>query len=256
MSDTKALTGVEIKDAEKGLVEAVFATLDVVDHDGDVTVKGAFSDGEQVRISAYGHKTWEGALPVGRGVIRSGEKEVVLEGRFFMGSGGDRGVGRDTFEVVKEMAELQEWSYGFDVLESTDEQIEEKAVRVLRRLKVHEVSPVMLGAGVGTRTLVVKQQAESFSDQAERVLGDAIAVVNRAKAFGSMSAEQDQKEGSALSAANRGRLSSLRVAWGDLGIKLDEFLAATDPNKHRDVLIRELMRAEHLRHNSQREIGR
>jgi hypothetical protein len=26
--------------------------------------------------------------------------------------------GRDTFQVIKEMGELQEWSYGFDIIES------------------------------------------------------------------------------------------------------------------------------------------
>ncbi len=50
----KSLTRFEVKDAEEGVVEAVFSTFDVVDSDGDITRKGAFDDGASVLISAYG----------------------------------------------------------------------------------------------------------------------------------------------------------------------------------------------------------
>lgn len=151
MSETKTLR-VAVKDAEQGQVEAVFATLNVVDHDGDVTVPGAFKDGQQVRISAYGHGSWTGALPVGKGVIRSSESEAVLQGEFFM----DTQHGRDTFLTVKQLGDLGEWSYGYDVLDSEEGDFEGKQVRFLKSLDVLEVSPVLLGAGIGTRTLAAK----------------------------------------------------------------------------------------------------
>src|SRR3990167_2909099 len=138
MPETKALTGVAIKDADKGLVEAVFATLGVVDLDGDVTVAGAFEDGAAVRISSFGHASWGGELPVGRGTIRAGAKEAVLDGRFFLDTSG----GRDTFTTVREMGDLQEWSYGFDIIASQAGQFEDLDVRFLQKLLVHEVSPV------------------------------------------------------------------------------------------------------------------
>jgi hypothetical protein len=152
--DTKALGRVEIKDADKGTVKAVFSTFDVVDHDGDVTAPGAIEDGAPVRISAYGHASWGGALPVGKGVVRIKGGEAILEGQFFL----DTTHGRDTFETVKQLSEdgLQEWSYGFDVLDAEPAERDGKQVRLLKRLKVHEVSPVLLGAGINTRTLVAK----------------------------------------------------------------------------------------------------
>lgn len=153
--DSKALSSVEIKDADKGQVTAVFSTYDVVDKDGDVTVKSAIKDGTAVRISAYNHGSWQGALPVGKGVIRNVGNQAVLEGQFFMNTTH----GRDTFEVVKQLADQQEWSYGFDVVDFDQPDEEAKssgAKRVLKQLNVHEVSPVMIGAGVGTRTLGVK----------------------------------------------------------------------------------------------------
>src|SRR5213595_1548806 len=52
-----------------GEVTALFARLNVVDADGDVTLSGAFTEGAPVVISAYGHTSWGGALPVGKGTI-------------------------------------------------------------------------------------------------------------------------------------------------------------------------------------------
>lgn len=157
---TKALRGVEIKDSSKGTIECVFSTFDVIDRDGDVTRKSAFTDGAPVRISAYNHASWEGALPVGRGVIRVGQKEAILEGQFFLNTT----AGRDTFETVKAMGELQEFSYGFHVTDSEAGEVEGKSVRIIKGVDVAEVSPVLLGAGIGTRTLAVKAQKQAPTD--------------------------------------------------------------------------------------------
>lgn len=150
---------VEIKDAEKGIVTAAFAKLDVKDRDNDLTLPGAFGN-QNVRVSSYGHGSWMGELPVGRGTITEKDGEAVAELKFFMSTQH----GREHFEVVKEMGELQEWSYGFEVAETgelTDELRQIGVRRVLKRLKVDEVSPVMRGAGIGTRTLSVKAESGS-----------------------------------------------------------------------------------------------
>ncbi|MBX6382172.1 MAG: HK97 family phage prohead protease [Microbispora sp.] len=149
--NTKGLS-LEIKDEAKGLVKAVFATFNVIDSDGDVTLPGAFEDGAPVRISAYGHASWSGALPVGKGIIRTTDTEAILEGQFFLNTQH----GRDTFTVVKELGPLQEWSYGFDIEEESYGEFEGRQVRFLKKVKTHEVSPVLLGAGVNTRTLAAK----------------------------------------------------------------------------------------------------
>lgn len=143
---------VEVKDATKGQVEAIISTFNVIDHDGDVTQSGAFTDGAKVRISAYGHRSWWGELPVGKGVIKVTDEDARLVGEFFV----ETEVGRETFGVVKAMGELQEWSYGFDVVESEMGQQDGRDVRFLKKLEVHEVSPVLKGAGVGTQTVAVK----------------------------------------------------------------------------------------------------
>ena len=188
--DKKTLAGrIEIKSESKGEITAVFSTLGVVDKDGDITVKGAMKDGAPVRLSAYNHKSWEGALPVGKGVIREVGNEVVFEGQFFMNTTH----GRDTFETVKAMGELQEFSYGFDVVDSEEPDQEQKSAgarRILKSLAVHEVSPVLLGAGVGTRTVGVKGEKKTFAEELTEVVASVKAVRERAAEVMAMRAEK------------------------------------------------------------------
>jgi hypothetical protein len=147
---------VEIKDADKGEIEAVFSTFNRIDADGDVTLPGAFEDGAEVVISAYGHSSWMGELPVGMGRIKQTDKDARLIGSFFLETTG----GKEHFNVIKRLGTKQEWSYGYDVkgTGAVDELPDElqSAERVLTKLKVFEVSPVLVGAGVETRTERVK----------------------------------------------------------------------------------------------------
>ncbi|MCX4587470.1 hypothetical protein [Streptomyces sp. NBC_01481] len=160
---------VEIKSAVSGEVEAVFASLNCVDRDDDVTLPGAFKSGAKVAISAFGHKSWEGVLPVGKGTIHENGNEVVLRGRFFLQTSG----GRDAFQTVKELADGpgMEWSYGFQVLDSDRGQFEGRSVRFLKRLKVHEVSPVLRGSGINTRVLAVKSYS-SVKDELNSIYAE------------------------------------------------------------------------------------
>lgn len=173
MHATKAMVRVEIKDEDRGEIDAVFSTLDVIDSDGDVTVKGAFTDGAPVAISAYGHQTSKGELPVGKGAIRETTTEAVMSGRFFM----DTEKGHDTFVVVKEMAAEdgpgQQWSYGLADIVAEVGDFQGQRVRYIKGVTVPEVSPVLRGAGVGTRVLDVKsaKQANSAISESLRNLG-------------------------------------------------------------------------------------
>lgn len=150
--DLKSLHGVEIKNADRGEVAAVFSTYNVIDAHGDVTLAGAFTNGAEVAISAYDHQTWQGSPPVGKGRIRTTGNEAILDGQFFMNTT----AGRETFEIVKGLGPLQEWSYGYEVKASEPGEHQGQRVRFLKSLFVREVSPVFIGAGINTRTLAVK----------------------------------------------------------------------------------------------------
>lgn len=158
---TKSLREFKVKDADQGMVTATFATFNVKDLDNDITLPGAFEDGAKVLISAYGHKSWMGAKPVGRGVIHSDNEKAWLEGQFFL----DTIDGLDTFKTIKGTDELQEWSYGYDVLvtgEVTEDMRQAGVYRVIEKSRVYEVCPVMLGAGLDTETTSLKAAPETI----------------------------------------------------------------------------------------------
>lgn len=228
---TKSTMRCEIKDADKGEVAVVFATLDVIDSDGDVTNKGAFESGAKVRISAYGHTSWNGILPVGKGAIREVGKEAVMDGRFFM----DTPAGADTFKVVKALGEdgLQEWSYGYDPVEFSFGEFEGQQVRFLSKLKVHEVSPVLLGAGVGTRLLTAKGGLK-FTEHTEAVMADLDALIARATDVVALRAEK----GKAISEGSADLLVRLTASMD----RLKALLAAPAPDPTSDDVAREFAR--------------
>ena len=150
-------------DGQPGEFSAVFSTFDVIDHDRDVTLPGAFEENAPVRIAAWGHG-WD-QLPVGRGEIHAAETEAKVDGRFFL----DTTAGKEHYLTVKALGDLQEWSYSFDILEHEYGKRDGQDVRFLKRLKVHEVSPVMLGAGIDTRTLDIKG-ADMAKEQTQKSL--------------------------------------------------------------------------------------
>lgn len=227
----KSLARFEIKDADEGTVTAVFSTLNVIDSDGDVTRPGAFEDGAPVRISAYGHSSWMGELPVGKGSIRETKTEAILDGQFFM----DTTSGRDTFTVVKELGALGEWSYGYDPVEYSFGEFEGQRVRFLDKLKVHEVSPVLLGAGVNTRTLVAKAKGDvRFTEEARLVLAAVSDLLERAD---DVVAHRREKGKEGLGAESTVLLEQLEEH-----LKRFDAVLRPAPQQNADEVVKELLR--------------
>jgi hypothetical protein len=161
MSDLemKSFGPFEIKSEDKGEVVAIVATLGVVDKDGDVIMPGAVPrGGARVKLSGYGHDVvLKDAPPVGKGVITEEGDKLVFAGRFFMST--ERG--RDAFNHTKEMGEDGEWSFGFPKSSAktanlTNEWRTKGAKRLLAGITAVEASPVFVGAGWGTGTLLTK----------------------------------------------------------------------------------------------------
>lgn len=219
MSGHKGIIAFEFKAEKEGSFRATFARFNVVDRDGDVTMPDAFTRGQEVRIAQWGHN-W-GAPAVGKGAIDFDGERAWVDGEFFL----DTTAGIDTYRAVKNLGALQEWSYGFAIKERSFGEFGDppRHVQFLRRLDVFEVSPVMIGAGIGTGTDAIK--GATLADESAAVLAAAEALSDRVKALAAMRA----KEGRTLSAANRERLvahvGSLRAVADDL----DALLTATAP---------------------------
>jgi len=143
-------------DSESGEFTAVFATLNVIDHDDDVTLPGAFGE-QDVLIEPWNHG-WE--LPVGKGMIHEESEEAIVDGRFFM----DIPEAKNHYIVAKELSEKQEWSYTFRILEWKHGEYEGRQVRYLEKLEVIGVSQVSKGAGINTRTTAIKALKDLLGD--------------------------------------------------------------------------------------------
>jgi len=123
-----------------------------IEQESDIIAKGAVPQGQPVKIAAWGHK-WDN-LPAGKGKIYERGNELIVDGEFFM----DTQAGVETYKTVKNLGDLQEWSFGFEILQSHEDSRNGKTVRVLDSLNVFEVSPVLVGAGVNTRTTAIKSK--------------------------------------------------------------------------------------------------
>lgn len=219
--ERKSFTGIELKKDKPGAFTARIATLNVIDKDGDVTVPGAFPEGKTILISSYMHGSWMGELPVGKGVIHEKGDDVLVEGDFNLKSD----TGKEHYETVKFAPELQEWSYGFRVIEAEeDTEYEGNHVqRILKKLDVFEASPVLRGAGMNTATLAIKKEKEegtTYAEQAETALAAVKELVSRTKSL----ADLRRKEGRELSTANRERISALRADMGETEAMLKALL--------------------------------
>ncbi len=166
MSEESEWKGAKLKNFKlsgEGIFRALFAPFNSIDKQGDLTLPGAFGT-QRVIISSYGHGSWKGDLPVGKGVIHDGDEGGIVEGQFFL----DTTRGKDTYTIVKELGDLQEWNYALPEIDFEMREIDGRQVRILKRIRVPEVSPVLMGAGNGTRTLAIKAYLSHRADDPEQ----------------------------------------------------------------------------------------
>lgn len=232
----------EIKDlTDKGAGEAVFSTLSVVDKDEDFTEPGAF--GSQTAKLAGAHD-W-GAPTIGLAAIEERGSDAVAKFQFNL----DMPSAKEWHQSVKFNADnglTQEWSYGFDILEAGEREINGKRVRVLKSLHVHEVSPVMQGAGIGTRTLEVKAGGLPLGEEFARLIELIEAFQERAKSLTDLRTTQGKKH--PISLTNVDRLQALAKRLATLQTELSGLLLRGEQPQVLDDAWLELSRIEGLYH--------
>lgn len=142
---------------EAGTGRARIAQLSAVDSDGDTYAPGAFTwkqgGGQWCQILPAHDRR---AMPLGKAWIHEEGDWAVAD--LFLNLNTDDG--KDWYETLKfDLAKgqpVQEWSYGYQVLDADFQQRNGQNVQVLKKLDVDEISPVIRGAGVGTGTLSIK----------------------------------------------------------------------------------------------------
>ena len=153
-----------------GDVSAVFATLDVVDRDNDVILPKAIGD-QRVLMSSYGHGSWMGAMPIGKGRVFERGNEAVFEGSMFM----DMDHAKQTFDLIKAVGDQQEWSFSLDNVDTERSKRGDQQVQLIKSVDVHEVSPVFRGAGINTRLLTAKSGDAALRAEIVRITADSYA---------------------------------------------------------------------------------
>ncbi len=171
MSEIKNID-LEFKGDSEGKVSAVFSVFNTLDSDGDVVVpkaiKSGFKSGSVPMV--WAHK-WD--MPIGKGEIKQDGDKATFEGSFFM----DTESGKEAYNLVKAMGDLQQWSFGYRVNDSErgtfENEGKEADARYLKDLSVYEVSPVLVGANQDTYTMAIKSNNELVKELAEEkaVLG-------------------------------------------------------------------------------------
>lgn len=155
--DRKILSGSVKQVTDEGRGLAVIATLGVVDKDGDQVEPGAFGEGQVAKLLPA--HDWR-SVPLGKAAIREDGDRAVADFQLNLAIP----AARDWHAALKfdltNGRPLQEWSYGFLVEESGYGDVDGHPVRYLRKLKVYEISPVVVGAGEGTGTLMIKADGE------------------------------------------------------------------------------------------------
>jgi len=123
---------------------------------------------------------------------------------------------------LEHLPAIQEWSFAYRVVESDMETRDGEQVRILKKMDVMEVSPVLRGAGVGTGTLHAKQR---FAEQLDATLKAVEDTLERAKSIADLRASKDKP--ATISDAHKTTIESLNE-------KLAQILAAFSPPEEKD----------------------
>ncbi|QXN68035.1 prohead protease [Microcystis phage Mwe-Yong1] len=240
-TETKSILVEKMDDAGHGL--ARLATLSSVDHDNDTYAPGAFGwkeGGEQWVPILPAHN--RGAMPIGKSRVYEDGGVAFAELHLNL----DTAAGKEwqshlKFDLAKGKP-AQEWSYGFGTLDASWEQRGDDRIRVLKRVDVHEVSPVIRGAGIGTATLSMKGQAGGFGAQLDAVIAEIDDVIERAGGIAQLRAA----DGRGMSKARLDQLAELKA-------RLDRLVAADAPQAD---AVADALAAEFMTFEARRRIGR
>ena len=155
---------IELKeDGDTRYIEAVFSLFDTIDSDNDVTKANSLRSGYTGnKVPLVWNHDW--SKVIGRGIIETDNQKAVFKGYFL-----NTEAGKEAYETVKAMQDMQQFSYGFQVLKSSkgthiDSKGEEVPVRVLEDVKVWEVSPVLVGSQQNSFVQALKSGLQTYDD--------------------------------------------------------------------------------------------
>lgn len=228
---TKRFANTKAEADASGNVVAVIATLNVEDRDRDVTLPGAFGRQAVKMIPAH---DWE-SVWLGKGEIREEGDDVRADLKMNL----EIPLAKDWHSALRfDLANgtpLAEWSYGFRILPGGSSMGEHQGheVRFLRPtpsgapgLEVFEVSPVLKGAGIGTRLEGVKS-GRRFAEEIAEALEGVKGIASRARSI----LEIRERDGRGLSEERRAQILAVKSALEDAATLARDLGAMLEPAK-------------------------
>lgn len=195
----KALTA---KLSGEGSVEAEFSVFDVEDRDGDVVTASALKPYHGKELPMVWAHDW--AQPVGKGTLAISEKSAVFAGSFLSTTRG-----QEAYETVKQMGDLQQWSWGFRVTESHWEKHGSKTVRLIKGVEPFEVSPVLVGANPYTSTVAIKSRLVDLEEAMRTELHEKLIALRDADIHKALAELKEAHKAQCVLGANCPELSDL-----------------------------------------------
>lgn len=239
---------------DNGTVSAVFSVFNEIDSDNDVVLPNSIKSGygDKGVAMVWGHD-WKNII--GKGQIIQDDEKAIFKGQFNLNTT----AGKEAYETVKAMGDLQQWSFGFEVKDSEmgmfkKDNGEEKEVRYLKDLKVWEVSPVMVGANQNTYTVAVKEQKEPedeiteevieekentglrFADEVDNLLIKMVTLLTRAKELTALRLGKNKQ----LSDSSVEEMEKLKDALQDMHQDIDTLLRIGSDSYEQVEIIDEL----------------
>jgi len=218
----KSLTIEDVLESGKGV--ARLAILSAVDNDGDTYASGAFSWKEggvqwAPMISAHNR----GVIPFGKAKILERDDQALAEFQLNL----ETQSGKDWYAALKFDLEtgqpVQEWSYGYEILDAEFRGVGQNRVRVIKQTDVQEISTVIRGAGIGAVTLGIKS-AELKADHYAALLGSLGELASALPGDPAAISATGVKQLESIEAAIGKSLASLR-GGGDPDLTVDTALA-------------------------------
>jgi HK97 family phage prohead protease len=140
---------------------ARLAKIGTLDLDGDILVPGLLraSPSHVSCLGAHNHA----AVPIGKAAITEVGEYLMADITF-----NDSSPGEDWWRALQHDFEtpprVQEFSFGFRVIEQEDSRLEGQRVRFLKAIRLHEVSPVVLGASIDSGMVSMAEGKSLRSD--------------------------------------------------------------------------------------------
>jgi len=151
-------------DEDKGTIEAYVSIFDNVDLGGDKIIKGAFSDSLQKKLpkGVWMHN-WE--MPIAKTIeAREDEKGLYIKGQFNL----ETQRGKEAYSDLK-FGTIDEFSIGFRIQEYSWEKEDDEEVRIIKKIKLYEWSPVLAGMNPDTELISVKEEEKKAEPKAKFV---------------------------------------------------------------------------------------